>query len=134
MSQTEWKYLLNRKDKDGNLLYKNKVSVTWKGLVLLPDDWDWSTAPGGEWKSEYSETTSPKWSEMEAAGAVFLPGAGSRDATSSSAGDVNNHWYYWTSSWKGSDTAYMLDFDSNPEVGDWKRCCAASVRVVTEVK
>lgn len=85
------------------------------------------------WKSDYRETTSPKWSEMEAAGAVFLPGAGSRDDTDNNPGHVDNQWYYWTSSWDGDYNykAYMLNFNSDPEVRNNNRYRALPVRVVT---
>ncbi len=78
------------------------------------------------------------WSEMEAAGVVFLPAAGYRigRAGDASLNDVGNRGYYWSASPHGSSGAYDLYFSSGavaPYYYD-ARNRALSVRLVTDVK
>jgi len=79
LSSDETSYLLKR-EKDGKSLSGiATVNGVW-GLVLLPDDWVFSSAKsftGGilnDWGiNKYNLS---QWQDMEAAGAVFLPNAG----------------------------------------------------------
>ena len=135
----EWQYLIERKDSEGNALYKLGVTVCDHSncLILLPDDWKWGeNGVGTGWLSKYSESTIVKWSTMEAAGAVCLPAAGYRsggDGDTSVIG-VGNSGNYWSSTRRGSPNAYHLLFHSGDvspaNNNDWGK--AYAVRLVTE--
>ena len=109
----EWTYLLNRTGKNGNALCKLGVTIIdgpndefyhENCLILLPDDWEWGkNGVGDGWLDEYSETTTVKWTTMEAAGAVCLPAAGYRDGGVGSTDTkkiqyINDFGYYWSAS------------------------------------
>ena len=79
LSKDEWTYLLSERENAATLKAfatisyqkgegEEKVSVSVKGLILLPDDWT-----GGELAASYTAET---WATLETAGAVFLPAAG----------------------------------------------------------
>ena len=137
----EWEYLISRKDKTGKDLYKCGVTVCGRSncLVLLPDDWEWdANTVGAEWQTEYSESTTVKWSTMEASGAVCLPAAGSRDGNHGDADvfHVGLVGYYWSASPSGDDSAFDSHFFSGnvyPSANLY-RYQAYSVRLVTESK
>ena len=81
----EWGYLVNPDNKYGQTVRsgKSRSRVTVCGhtecLILLPDDWEWDAGTvGNGWQSEYSESTTVKWSTMESYGAVCLPASGRR--------------------------------------------------------
>ena len=139
LTKDEWLYLINtRKDGSNKLLYgEGKVGSCTQGLIILPDDW---SCPSGltdvvrgtsSWSNVYSYS---EWSQMEAAGAVFLPAAGYRSGTS--VYDVGSRGYYWSSSYNNSYRAYCLYFGSgyvNPNsYFSYYRCYGYSVRLVSE--
>lgn len=81
----EWGYLINADNQYGQTVRsgKSRSRVTVCGhtecLILLPDDWEWDAGTvGNGWQSEYSESTTVKWSTMESYGAVCLPASGAR--------------------------------------------------------
>lgn len=85
LSKDEWTYLLSERENAATLKAfatisyqkgegEEKVSVSVKGLILLPDDWT-----GGELAASYTAET---WATLETAGAVFLPAAGTLTARS----------------------------------------------------
>ena len=134
----EWKYLIERKDAEGNALYKLGVKVCGSAncLILLPDDWKWGeNGVGSGWLSEYSESTTVKWSTMENAGAVCLPAAGKRNGYDGDkcVGEVGSG-YYWSSYLKDSSRGYCLSFTSRYvyQADDSYRYLAFAVRLVTE--
>ena len=132
----EWKYLIDRK---GGTLCKPGVKVcgSVNCLILLPDDWKWGeNGVGSDWLSEYSESTTVKWSTMENAGAVCLPAAGYRTGSDGDADVyyVGSSGQYWSASPRGDDRVYDLYFSSGyvgPSSND-ARNMAQSVRLVTE--
>lgn len=90
---SEWHYLLyTRRITVGNVAKKTYFLCTVngsKGMIILPDNWDGSLFQGTMFANAYgivgkvdtykfNETSTPKWSEMEAAGVAFLPAAGGR--------------------------------------------------------
>ena len=96
--QSEWDYLLfsrtNALSKHGN---GNINGVG--GLIILPDNWtlptgcSFTAGLGYEWaRNSY---TLAQWTQMEAAGAVFLPAAGDRYGVV--VRHVGNHGHYWAS-------------------------------------
>lgn len=95
----EWEYLFGKSTERSG---KYKCGVTVCGhpncVVLLPDVWDETVISLTDFTNttEYSETTAPKWSAMEAAGAVCLPSAGY--STGAQVLGVELYCAYWTSS------------------------------------
>ena len=120
-------------------LFRSCVTVCGHNncIVLLPDDWKWGGAVGDGWQTTYSEETSVKWSAMEAAGAVCLPAAGTRNF-GNSLNDVGGKGYYWSSTTPKASWANCLYFDNTlPEdlslSGQTQRQIGLSVRLVTDV-
>ena len=141
----EWKYLINKDNecgqtiRSGKYMHGVKVCGSANCLILLPDDWKWGeNGVGNEWQNEYSESTTIKWSTMEAAGAVCLPAAGNRNGYSGDADvrNVGSYGYYWSASPRSDSNAYDLSFSSdnvNPSAYD-ARYWVHSVRLVAESK
>ena len=111
LSSEEWNYLLNSRTNASSLKGVAQVNGV-NGMVFLPDNW---TCPAGvTFKSGYHNDyafaagyyaahqtfTAAEWSKLEAAGAVFLPAAGSRDG--STVRSVQFGGYYWSATEDGS--------------------------------
>lgn len=120
LSEDEWNYLLSESSgrmaaspegiRDSRPLYRR--SAIWatvngkKGVIILPDKY-WASVKTRA-AATVDETTTPKWSEMEKYGAVFLPANGylqfagrlpSKRTVSHHTSDDNA--IYWTSTqWK----------------------------------
>ena len=125
LTTEEWQYLINVNNDDDKRYVKvgddNKLPfgegkvMGMEGLILLPDSWDGKVDSGftyGElnWSNVYTEETDVKWSDMEAAGAVFLPVAGCRYGTEVfSVGELG---HYWSSSANeyNEECAKLVDF------------------------
>ena len=113
----EWSYLFYTRT-DASLKYGTGNVGGLGGLIILPDSW---TTPDGcsftpgfttygtdaDWsRNSYN---SAQWDRMEAAGAVFLPAAGSRDQY----GDYHSgRGCYWSSTQYGSGSAGCVTFAS----------------------
>lgn len=100
MSGEEWDYLMSRYVPADYPVMKRYLRGHGRvnginGLIILPDDWDFTIDPSFDNMAfftynddylcpddddydhnVYDETTSPTWSQMKAAGAVFLPANG----------------------------------------------------------
>lgn len=119
LTASEWQYLLTGRPQS---IFKHGAATiaTINGLVILPDEW--TTPPGLVFNEGFSGNiyfdfsgnntyTYAEWSRMEAAGAIFLPAAGNREATTVlSAGQVGN---YWSVSAAGEGKARYLVFGSD---------------------
>ena len=128
-NNSEWNYLLERSD---NLCHTVYLDGSIFGLIILPDsfeeeDTDWDVF----WSANFDLY---EWSELEKAGAVFLPAASPREGSKidSFYGQPGS---YWSSSVDGEKDAYCLSFHSlNPEVvsvyGGIHRYSGYSVRLV----
>lgn len=143
----EWKYLFEGRKNATNLYGLGTVNGV-KGLIILPDDWK---QPAGiafvaaavqnipkfideeeadSYKPHFGDNSfdAKQWALMEAAGAVFLPAAGSRyfsDVYADGGG-------YWSSTAKNKSEAYNLDFGAqylNPQ-SEYPRFFGYSVRPV----
>ena len=102
LTEKEWYYLLkSRKNAD-----KLRSWITINGVhgfVILPDDW---VLPEGmhlqtsspSWDFDNNTYTLEEWAIMEAAGAVFLPAAGSRRPSDLEIEQVNTGGNYWSAS------------------------------------
>ena len=149
LSESEWQYLFSYDGTEGGELlegtdycndirkdkYKCGVTVCGKAnsVVLLPDEWDASVISLEDFATttEYNEeTTTVKWSAMEAAGAVCLPAAGARNSSEVSKVSVEGN--YWSSS-PSSEDARHIDFGSIVYFDADERLNGYSVRLVTDV-
>lgn len=115
-----WRAL--RSDEFGYLLGTRKVNVGGsektsfgrgtvngiKGLIILPDNWDGSVCPSflygnsKNWNNTFTESSSPRWSDMEKAGCAFLPAAGWREGKY--VQNVGTNGNYWSSSSSDSES------------------------------
>ena len=112
LTADEWQYLLYvRTDAASKCGLATVLGVS--GLVILPDDWQLPS--GCSFNASYSYYTvniynSTQWSNMEAAGAVFLPAAGYRHSTTVyNSGTYGN---YWSANMYNSDvsSSYRMRF------------------------
>ena len=110
LTEDEWTYLFNTRsastvNETANARYaKAYLFGTTHGVIIFPDVYTHPagvTAPTGinatsstSWYG--NKYTATDWAKMEAAGCVFLPAAGWRDATTIRR--VNEYVRYWTSS------------------------------------
>lgn len=133
LTKDEWEYLLSKHLKRKGKWAKGTIGGTFKGLIILPDDW---TKPeelnyeAGDDDGYYTnEYTLSEWEEMEEAGAIFLPAAGERCRTDvDKVGKVGDYW----------STTYDMDYyvhnmwfyDYSIQVGVCARCSGAAVRLV----
>ena len=151
LTAAEWEYVFERRANADSLFGFGSVNGT-NGLILLPDGW---TLPAGSTfvpgtengfvdKGSYYQCTGDayasnsytenQWAPMEAAGAVFLPAAGSR--WSKNVSEVNEKGYYWSATPAEEDgKAYCIYFHSK---GYSVRhaasvSCGYSVRLVHDV-
>lgn len=136
LSRYEWTYVLF--DRPGADDKHGAATVAGiHGLILLPDTW---TAPSGvpAFVSGYSslwatnQYTAAEWSDMEAAGAVFLPAAGDRYGTE--MGYVGTYGVYWSSTPTNEYYAGVMcffDYYVNYE-GNYNRGFGRSVRLVQD--
>ncbi|MBQ5451542.1 MAG: hypothetical protein IIT56_00985, partial [Bacteroidales bacterium] len=117
----EWTYI-----KTNSAKAWKEISVggtTYKGLVILPDGCTY-----GE-----NDIANTEWSELETAGAVFLPAAGYRNGTGVDA--VGSNGYYWSATPDGVDFAQLFGFDSgNSAVFPDGRYFGYSVRLVRSLQ
>ncbi len=114
LSKTQWQYLLSIGDQT-NTTREGKWSLATvngvPGLILLPDDWDFSTNPFMPDVTRYTTNTysGDTWEEMEALGAVFLPAAGMRSGTSVTRTPETYPSTYWTNDHvSGGQSAHAL--------------------------
>ena len=120
LTADEWYYLLNTRPGASSKLARGNINGVG-GLILLPDSWtlpsECSFTSGFTTYDGYNDIgwtrnsyTLAQWSQMEAAGAVFLPAAGSRNGTN--VYHVGNgSGYYWSSSPGYEDHAYNMFFN-----------------------
>ena len=135
LTNAEWGYIFNTRTNASSLYGIATVNGT-KGLILLPDSWSLSSgltfnAGTAAYTNNVYSTT--QWSQMESAGAVFLPAAGDRLGTS--VYYVQSYGFYWSSTVYGSVDAYRLYFYDRfllPQNGINRRY-GQSVRLVQEL-
>jgi uncharacterized protein (TIGR02145 family) len=117
------------------------------GIIVLPDSW---TCPSGitfksgiasnygaQYYADYQTFTLSQWQQLEQAGAVFLPAAGSRNSTMMLY--IQVYGYYWSSSVYDADVAnYTYGFyfcSSHLNLQDYcNRNLGHAVRLAQDVK
>ena len=138
LTSEEWDYLLNLRPNAANLKGIAQVAGV-NGLVLLSDNW---TIPAGlTFKSgfvtAYDESafashqtfTAEQWSQMQEAGAVFLPAVGVRNGASIYF--LNNYCNYWSATSFGDYYAFYISATPNEAyVGNADRNNGQAVRLV----
>lgn len=125
LTKNEWDYLLNTRTNASSKRGMGNISGI-AGLILLPDNWilpvGCSFAPGFSSTASYGNEnwtlntyTLSQWTQMEAAGALFLPASGYRWGSiayfSTDLGRIGTYWSSTRSS-EDADCAYKLDFNS----------------------
>ena len=120
LTKDEWVYLFNTRTNASSKYGVASVNGV-NGLVILPDSWvlpsgcsfvaGLATSYGTEYFASVNTYTAAQWSQMESAGAVFLPAAG--DHLGTSVNYVGSYGGYWSATPRGTDNAYNLYFDSN---------------------
>ncbi len=127
LTKDEWLYLLNTRETGATVnstdharrthAVINTDGTAVKGLIIFPDGYVGGTPAGVTWgtineKSDFTTTcTSAGWTALEAAGCVFLPAAGYREASNVTDAGVGGG--YWSSSSSGAPSAFGLYFESN---------------------
>lgn len=147
LSADEWKYLLNTRSamkigtKD-NARYVRATVHGIKGLIIFPNQIVWIETTMGDAPTTCNNATDnytyaptdAQWTVLEAAGCVFLPGAGNR--YSNGVFNVQTWSRYWSSSATAgsSDYAQVMVFNpSTTAVANAYRYEGSSVRLVRDV-
>lgn len=115
----EWEYLFSGRDNAAQLVGLGSVKAgegdSINGVIFLPDGWTLpeglAFAPYEMGKPGTNHYSAEQWRQMEEAGALFLPAAGSRNGTSVMS--VNTLIAYWSASATNSTAAYNLMAASN---------------------
>ena len=118
LTELEWNYLLNTRTNASSKRGTGNINGV-AGLIILPDSWTLPSGcpqfnPGvasnsGDWtRNSY---TLAQWSQMESAGAVFLPAAGHHYGTN--VYNAGGKGFYWSSSPCSESYAFLLYFDSS---------------------
>ncbi len=120
LTKDEWTYLLetrtNASEKQGvaHINITEDGAQAANGLILLPDNW---VCPDGiaftNDGTDYSANTFTlaQWQKLEAAGAVFLPAAGTR--MSVGMADVQSTGSYWTATTLTTNYPYRMAFGTD---------------------
>lgn len=127
LTRPEWLYLLSTRETGITVNSTNHARYTQaiintdgtavKGLIIFPDGYTGGSPAGVTWgtinaKSDFETTcTSAGWTALEAAGCVFLPVAGYRDASTVKEAGVGAG--YWSSSSSTAPYAFALYFESD---------------------
>ena len=125
LTTDEWNYIFYGRT-DANQKYGHGRVNDVYGMILLPDSW---TLPSGlsftagekYWRDTYNYTAG-EWTQMEAAGAVFLPAAGHRDNLWDTYENVTQSGVfgaYWSKSKRDDDKAYRVVFGDHSLYLNW---------------
>ena len=111
LTRAEWYYLLNTRTDASSKCGTGNINGVG-GLIILPDSWTLPSecsftlgfcSPSGDNYPDWTRNsyTLAQWSQMEAAGAVFLPAAGGRNGTN--VYRVGRYGFYWSSAPSGGN-------------------------------
>ena len=112
----EWMYIFTQRDGAANKYGRATIDDTYKGIVVLPDNWVQPAGIGFTGGSSATFADNPytvsEWNEMEKHGAAFFPLAGYRSNTNVSNQGVCGR--LWSSTAKSNGSyAYAVDFTSS---------------------
>lgn len=141
LTYDEWKYLLNTRPNASSLKGVAQVNGV-NGLILLPDDWacpsgitfksGCHSSYGVDYYAAYQTFTADQWSQLEVAGAVFLPAAGHRFR--SHVYYVQYNGVYWSATQDNRRNTYYLYFYSGEAgMSTYSPNNALSVRLVKDL-
>lgn len=148
LTRDEWNYLIHTRANAKNLMGVVQIttdsSTYVNGFIFLPDAWvcpagvtfksGFATKNDEQAYADHQTIVFADWQKMEAAGAVFLPCAGSRNG--STVYLVGYYGIYWSATADGDDSSALLSFD--PEgIGTGSYCgrfAGRSVRLVQDLK
>ena len=139
LEQSEWEYLLNRRNNANQLLYAGAWVVDRYGLILLPDGWTDPTGAlvhGNTDAYSHNVFDSDQWNAIAATGAVFLPCQGYSYDGNTYAIDSKEHSSYWMKTEDGNK-AYRLQADADGTLDDntaYLKTMYYSVRLAKEIK
>lgn len=132
----EWKYIFEERPNCANLRGQATINEI-VGYIFLPDNWEApegiSFTSGIDIGYAANVYNVDQWSKMEAAGAVFLPAAGSRKGTGLFP-SARNRGAYWSSSTCDDGQVLRMFFRSdlaNPAC--YNRFNGRSVRLVKDI-
>ena len=157
LNKDEWDYLLNTRTVTNNKwpgarFILAQIDGIYNGIILFPDTYfhpngtdfipykEYGVFKFNQRDGAYSNTTVSLngWALMEAAGCVFLPAGGTRDASLQSLdASMNTTLDYWTSSGSSvSSRAYRLTFASGSTMNlvEADRYYECSVRLVKDAE
>ena len=140
----EWSYVVNTRNTASGIRYAKATVNDVRGIVLLPDDWNaavYSLNNVNTGNAHYADNviSASAWATMQAAGAVFLPAAGSRIGLNvsgfSQPGSSVAHGYYWSTTHHSNDAAYIVNMSNGVFSPSFLqlRYLGQSVRVVCPV-
>lgn len=139
-STDAWQYIFNTRSASTGRFAQAYLLGTTHGMILFPDHYthpnDVPVPTGinltGNTSWNGNRYTAEQWAKMEAAGAVFLPAAGSRRGTG--VFDVGGSGDYWSSTADDGNCAWYVDFYENNvgPGGRYYRYVGQSVRLVCE--
>ena len=146
LTKDEWTYIFNSRTvtnslSDGARYTMATIGGTYKGIILFPDSYTHPSGTGytaGTYNAASNYTTAVTfefWMQMENAGCVFLPAAGTRNGTT--VDEVGSLGVYWSSTAYGVYNACSLYFDSSsmlPARLYGARYFGYSVRLVRDVE
>ena len=127
----EWGYLIKTRTNAADLKGQATVADV-HGFVLLPDSWTLPaglsfTASPNDWTTNVY--TAEQWTQMEAAGAVFLPATGYRNPDIVYVGEKG---WYWSSDVLTANAAYDFEFtETTSRVFGSRHYFGQPVRLVT---
>lgn len=114
LTNDEWNYVIKKRPTNNDIRYAKAIVNDVKGIILLPDDWDYSyyslNNTNSGWVSFSSNRISKSdWiNKFESKGAIFLPITGGRYGTSMVNMDISG--FYWSSDGYDTEYAYYLVF------------------------
>ncbi len=146
LTDGEWRYLRYNRTNASDLCGVAQVNGV-NGLIFLPDNWTCSagvtfksgfhSSYGTEYYAAYQTFTAEQWSQLEAAGAIFLPAAGYRHGTKVYI--VQHGGRYWSATEFNStvyNSIYACALDFNSDVASMSnnlRYSGNSVRLVKDL-
>ena len=148
----EWAYLFQSRTDASSKYGVARINLNadgsqyTNGIIVLPDSWTCpsgitfksglASSYGAQYYADYQTFTLSQWEQLEQAGAVFLPAAGSRPG--SSMYFVQVYGYYWSSSLYADDLNYAYGFyfcSNNLNPQDYgNRYIGQAVRLAQDVK
>ena len=136
LSLEEWGYLFDDRSTSSGIRFAKACVNYVNGVILLPDSWQASyyvlnntNDPSASFFSNFINLSN--WAILEQYGAVFLPAAGRRDGTSTSA--PGSEGYYWSTKSDANSHAKLVMFDNSnfyASLGSMQRYSGNSVRLV----